>query len=222
MLAEHGLKELTITDVRKEPLDATGGLIADETGLSCLAIAGDIRDEKADEEMVAEAVRRMGRIDILVNCAGVSRPGSIFDVTEEQWDFTFDINVKGMFFLCRAVWRTMEEQGGGCIVNMSSQAARSGGLMLTPDYPTSKGGVLTMTKTLAKAGAPKGIRVNAVSPGLISTEMTANYHYDPQTVPMGRIGTGEDVAGAVLFLCSDYASYITGACVDVNGGLSMI
>jgi 3-oxoacyl-[acyl-carrier protein] reductase len=82
--------------------------------------------------------------------------------------------------------------------------------------------VLTLTKSLAKAGAPKGIRVNTVAPGLIATEMTSGFGYDPKTVPLGHIGTGEDVAGAALFLASGYASYITGACIDVNGGIAMI
>ncbi|MDR0731300.1 MAG: SDR family oxidoreductase, partial [Treponema sp.] len=82
--------------------------------------------------------------------------------------------------------------------------------------------VLTLTKSLAKAGASNSIRVNTVSPGLIATEMTTSFGYDPATVPLGRIGTGDDVAGAVLFLASDYASYITGACIDVNGGIAMI
>ena len=94
--------------------------------------------------------------------------------------------------------------------------------MVTPDYPSSKAAVLTLSKSLAKAGASAGIRVNTVSPGLIATEMTASYGYEPAAVPLGRIGTGDDVAGAVLFLAIDYASYITGACIDVNGGIAMI
>jgi 3-oxoacyl-[acyl-carrier protein] reductase len=158
----------------------------------------------------------------VVNCAGVSRRGNLYDVTEDKWDLTFDINLKGLFFICREAFRVMEKQGGGCIINLSSQAARSGGIVVTPDYPSSKAAVLTLTKSLAKAGAANQIRVNAVAPGLIATEMTVDFGYDPATVPLGRIGTGEDVAGAVLFLASDYASYITGACIDVNGGIAMI
>jgi 3-oxoacyl-[acyl-carrier protein] reductase len=222
MFARHRIGALTITDVRKDNLLRTAGEIEKETGHSCFCIDADLRREEADAVLVAEAVKKMGRLDILVNCAGVSRMGNLNSVTGEQWDFTFDINVKGLFFICREAYRVMESQGSGCIINLSSQAARSGGIMVTPDYPSSKAAVLTLTKSLAKAGASRGIRVNTVSPGLIATEMTAAYGYDPATVPLGRIGTGEDVAGAVLFLASDYASYITGACIDVNGGIAMI
>ncbi|MDR3146237.1 MAG: SDR family oxidoreductase [Treponema sp.] len=222
MFARHGIGALTISDVRKENLLRTAGEIEKETGLRCIGIDADIRKEAADSALVAEAADRMGRLDILVNCAGISRMGKLYDVTEEQWNFTFDINVKGLFFVCREAFRVMERQKSGCIINLASQAGRGGGIMVTPDYPSSKAAVLTLTKSLAKAGAPGGIRVNTVSPGLIATEMTASFGYDPAAVPLGRIGTGDDVAGAVLFLASDYASYITGACIDVNGGIAMI
>jgi 3-oxoacyl-[acyl-carrier protein] reductase len=222
MFARHRIGALTLTDVRKENLLRTAGEIEKERGLTCICIDADIRKEEADAAMVAEAADRMGRLDILVNCAGISRMGRLYDVTGEQWDFTFDINVKGLFFVCREAFRIMEKQKNGCIINLASQAARGGGIVVTPDYPSSKAAVLTLTKSLAKAGAPAGIRVNTVSPGLIATEMTATFGYDPASVPLGRIGKGDDVAGAVLFLASDYASYITGACIDVNGGIAMI
>jgi 3-oxoacyl-[acyl-carrier protein] reductase len=222
MFARHGIKQMALTDVRKDNLEKTAEQVETETGLRCIRIAADLRREAADVSLVEEAVKQMGRLDILVNCAGISRQGNLYSVTEEQWDFTFDINVKGLFFICRETFRAMEKQQSGCIINLASQAGRGGGIVVTPDYPSSKAAVLTLTKSLAKAGAPKGIRVNTVSPGLIATEMTSTYGYDPGTVPLGRIGTGEDVAGAVLFLASDYASYITGACIDVNGGIAMI
>jgi 3-oxoacyl-[acyl-carrier protein] reductase len=222
MFASHGIGKMAITDVRKENLQKAAGLIEKETGFKSICLDADLRKEPADAALVAEAVKQMGRLDILVNCAGVSRMGDIYSVTEEQWDFTFDINVKGLFFICREAFKAMEKQGSGCILNLASQAGRHGGILVTPDYPSSKAAIITLTKSLAKAGAPKGIRVNTVSPGLIATEMTTTYNYDPKTVPMGRIGTAEDVAGALLFLASNYASYITGACLDVNGGISMI
>jgi 3-oxoacyl-[acyl-carrier protein] reductase len=220
--ASHKIGAMVLTDVRKENLDTTAAQIEAETGLKSICIAADLRKEDADKALVTEAAEKLGRIDILLNCAGVSRMGNLYEVTEDQWDFTFDINVKGLFFICRETYRIMEQQGGGCIINLASQAARSGGIVVTPDYPSSKAAVLTLTKSLAKAGASKGIRVNTVAPGLIATEMTTTFGYDPKTVPLGRIGTGEDVAGAALFLASDYAAYITGACIDVNGGIAMI
>lgn len=222
MFAEHKIKAMTLTDVREENLRGIVRKIHEKTGLESLAITSDLRDQAADVALINKAAETMGRLDILVNCAGVSRQGGLFDVTEDQWDFTFDINVKGLFFLCREAFRVMALQGGGCIVNLSSQAARSGGIVVTPDYPSSKAAVLTLSKSLARIGAKHHIRVNTVSPGLIATEMTQTYGYDPAAVPLGRIGTGEDVASACLFLASDYASYITGACLDVNGGIAMV
>jgi NAD(P)-dependent dehydrogenase (short-subunit alcohol dehydrogenase family) len=223
VFARHKIGKMVITDVRKENLEQAAAKIEKETGVKPICIDVDLRQETADAALIAEAVKQMGSLDILVNCAGISRQGDLYSVTEQQWDFTFDINVKGLFFICREAYKVMEKQkGGGSIINLASQAGRHGGILVTPDYPSSKAAVITLTKSLAKAGAPKGIRVNSVSPGLIATEMTTTYNYDPTTVPLGRIGTGEDVAGAILFLASDYASYITGACVDVNGGISMI
>ena len=222
MFAQHKIGSMTLTDVRKDNLLQAAAQIEKESGLKPFCIEADLRQETADAALVTEAVKQMGCLDILVNCAGISRMGDIFAVTEQQWDFTFDINVKGLFFICREAFRVMEKQNRGCIINLASQAGRHGGIVVTPDYPSSKAAVITLTKSLAKAGAAKNIRVNTVSPGLIATDMTAAFGYDPKTVPLGRIGTGEDVAGAVLFLASSYASYITGACVDVNGGISMI
>ncbi|MDR2768239.1 MAG: SDR family oxidoreductase [Treponema sp.] len=222
MFAQHGIGAMVLTDVREDRLDASAAAIEKETGVKSVCAACDIRSEEADKALAARAAEKMGRVDILLNCAGVSKTGSLYDVSEDQWNFTFDINVKGLFFICREVYRIMEKQGGGCIINLASQAARGGGLVVSPDYPSSKAAVLTLTKSLAKSGAARRIRVNTVSPGLITTEMTADFGYDPKTVPLGRLGTGADVAGAALFLASDYASYITGACIDVNGGIAMI
>jgi NAD(P)-dependent dehydrogenase (short-subunit alcohol dehydrogenase family) len=222
MYAEHKISDMVLTDVRKDNLDRVAEEVEKNTGLRCHTIAADLRKEEAVKALAAEAGEKLGRIDVLLNCAGVSRMGSLYDVTEAQWDFTFDINVKGLFFICREIFRVMEKQGGGCIINLASQAARSGGIVVSPDYPSSKAAVLTLSKSLAKVGASKQIRVNTVAPGLIATEMTETFGYDPKTVPLGRIGAGEDVAGAALFLASGYASYITGACIDVNGGIAMI
>jgi NAD(P)-dependent dehydrogenase (short-subunit alcohol dehydrogenase family) len=222
MFARHKIGAMTLTDVRKDNLLKTAEEIEKESGVKTLCIDGDLRREESDAALIAETAEKFGRLDIVVNCAGVSRMGGMYELTEGQWNFTFDINVKGLFYICRESFKVMEKQNGGCIINLSSQAARSGGLMVSPDYPSSKGAVLTLTKSLAKLGAAHQIRVNCVAPGLIATEMTADYGYDPKTVPLGRIGTGDDVAGAVLFLASGYASYITGACIDVNGGIAMI
>ena len=222
MYAEHGIEGMVLVDICGENLDKVAADTEKVTGLKCITMAADICIEKDDKALIAEAVQKLKHIDIVLNCAGVSRKGSLYDVSAEQWDFTFNVNVKGLFFICREAFKVMEQQGHGCIINLASQAGRSGGIVVTPDYPSSKAAVIALTKSLAKAGAAKGIRVNTVSPGFIATDMTAGFGYNPASVPLGRIGCGEDVAGAALFLASDYASYITGACIDVNGGISMI
>ena len=222
LYAEQRAAGLVLTDVREEPLLEKAKAIEEKTGCKCVCMAADIRKEECAAALVELAKSTFGKLDVVVNSAGISRQGKLYDVTEAQWDLTFAINVKGLFFICREAMRQMEKQKEGCIINISSQAGREGGILVTPDYPASKAGVLVITKSLAKAGAKHGIRVNSVSPGLIATDMTTTYNYNPETVPLKRIGTGRDVAGAVLFLASEYASYITGACVDVNGGISMI
>jgi 3-oxoacyl-[acyl-carrier protein] reductase len=223
MYADNKIAALVMTDVRQEPLEVTAADIEKKYHVKTLPLAGDLTKEASDADIVKKAAQQFGHVDILVNCAGISRQGTWETVTEAHWDMTFAINVKGLFFMCREVMKQMQTQTqGGCIINLASQAGRHGGIVVEPDYASSKAAILTLTKSLAKAGAAKTIRVNTISPGLIATEMTKTFGYDPKTVPLGRIGTGDDVAGAALFLASDYASYITGASIDVNGGISMI
>jgi 3-oxoacyl-[acyl-carrier protein] reductase len=147
--------------------------------------------------------------------------GGLFELDMKSWDLTMAVNLKGTFLFSREAVRIMKKQKFGRIINMASQAGKSGGIMIGADYSASKGGVLTLTKTFAKAAAEYNITVNSVAPGLIATEMTKTYNYDPETFPLKRIGTPEEVADVCLFLASDLSRYITGACIDVNGGISM-
>lgn len=223
LFAEHEAEALYLTDVRKENLEKVVKEIERTyPACKCYYKAGDICVEAEDIALVADAVARMGRLDILANIAGISRQGDIYSLTETQWDMMFNINVKGMFFLSREAIKVMAAAKSGAIVNLASQAGRQGGIVVAPDYASSKGAVLTLTKSLAKVGAKDNVRVNSISPGLIATEMTADFGYDPKTVPLGRIGTAEDVAKTILFLASDYAGYVTGASLDVNGGVLML
>ena len=164
---------------------------------------------------------KAGCLDILVNNAGVCGIISMDEITSERWDRTYSINVKGTFLFSREAMKIMKTQRYGRIVNMASQAGKVGGVMVGMDYSSSKGAVLTLTKSLAKEGAPYNVTVNSVVPGLIGTNMTESFGYDRATVPIGRIGTPDEVAGVVLFAASDLSRYMTGACLDVNGGMSM-
>jgi 3-oxoacyl-[acyl-carrier protein] reductase len=143
------------------------------------------------------------------------------EITCDQWNLTMNVNVRAAFLFARQALKMMTHQKYGSIINMSSQAGKSGGYMIGMDYAASKAALLNLTKSLAKYAAPYGILVNSVAPGLIATDMTTNFGYNDEMVPIGRIGKPEEVADATLFLASDLSRYVTGACIDVNGGLSM-
>jgi 3-oxoacyl-[acyl-carrier protein] reductase len=176
--------------------------------------------------MVDQVRKGFGRIDVLVNNAGIIRRGTIETVTEEDWDRVIEVNLKGTFNCCKAVVETMKKQGYGKIVNVSSIAGKMGDITSAPGYGPSKAGVDALTKTLARQLAPYGINVNGVSPHAIETEMSAQWSEEKRreiiaSIPLGRLGKPEDVANAVLFLASDEASFITGEILDVNGGALM-
>ena len=132
-----------------------------------------------------------------------------------------NVNLRSAFLFSREALKMMEAQRYGRIINMASQAGKSGGITVGVDYAVSKAGILNLTKSLAKQAAPFNVTVNSVAPGLIATAMTTTFGYDPETVPLKRIGTPEEVADAVLFVASDLSRYVTGSCIDVNGGILM-
>jgi len=175
---------------------------------------------------VEESLKAFGRIDLLVNNAGIIRRGTIETITEEDWDRVIAINLKGTFNCCRAVVGPMKRQGSGRIVNVSSIAGKLGDITSAPGYGSSKAGADALMKTLARQLAPYGIRANAVAPHAIETEMSAQWSEERRreiiaAIPLGRLGQPEDVARAVLFLASGDASFITGEILDVNGGALM-
>lgn len=199
------------------------GLFAQELrnkGRSAYEQFADISDMDSIESMVEQTLQHSGKIDILVNNAGVIGSKSVHELELEDWDRLIDINLRGTFLCSKIVIREMIKNRSGKIVNIASLAGQTGGLKAGPDYSASKAGIISLAKSFARYGAPYGVNVNAVSPGFIETEMTKGRD-DPNSVPIGRLGTPLDVAKAVLFLVSPLADYITGATVDVNGGLLM-
>jgi 2-dehydro-3-deoxy-D-gluconate 5-dehydrogenase len=188
------------------------------------SVCGDLTQRAQIERAVADTIAQSGRIDILVNTAGVQVRKPAFDLTEDDWDEVLGVNLKSVFHACQVVGRSMAKQGGGSIINISSITAVIG-LPLIAAYCASKGGVHQLTKALAVEWAPLGIRVNAVAPGRIRTPMTESIFQDEiiresffRLIPMARPGTPEDLGGAVVFLASSASEYITGQTIYIDGG----
>lgn len=191
-----------------------------------IAVQVDVTSPQSCKAMFDAALKAFGDVDVLVNGAGVFYRVPIDELPPEQWDRTMAINLKGTFLCSQAALKVMKPRGSGCIINIASMGGQVGGFIAGADYASSKGGVLTFTKSLAKNAGPHGIRVNAVNPGVIITGMTTPWGPElleqmRMDTPLQRNGTPEDVAGVIVFLASDQASFIHGAHIDVNGGRYM-
>jgi 3-oxoacyl-[acyl-carrier protein] reductase len=207
----------------------------DETVAQIKAAGGAAKDFVTDiskkmpvQSMVAEILDQWERIDILVNNAGVEPHAPLLELDAWDWQRTLDVNLSGAFYTTQVVGRVMREQGGGVIVNIASIAGRAHGLKDRSAYVASKMGLIGLTREAARELAPYNIRVNAVCPGVIATEMTADLRQNEAMVarwladiPQNRLGEPQDVAGIVMFLCSEAASYITGQAINVDGGKVM-
>ncbi len=200
----------------------------EKAGRESMPIGADVTSQAEVEAMVESVRRRWGRIDILVNNAGdLLARRTLADMTEDYWDQVIDLNLKSVFLCVRAVWEEMAARKSGCILNVSSIAARNGGGPGASAYAAAKGGLLTYTKGLARELAAYGVRVNGVAPGVIATPYHERYS-SPElfqkyiaSIPLGRAGTSEEVAEVLVFLASPAARYITGETVEVNGGMWM-
>jgi NAD(P)-dependent dehydrogenase (short-subunit alcohol dehydrogenase family) len=189
-----------------------------------VAIHGDVRSPVDVERAVDQIVGSEGRIDVLVNSAGVREIGDVYTMATEEWDNVIAVNLSGTFYCCQAAARRMRESGGGVIVNISSVGGLIG-LARRPAYTAAKHGVIGLTKSLARDLGPAGIRVNAICPGLIRTPLTEQYFAEDAfeeglrtVVPQGRAGLAADVADAALYLASDQSAYVNGIALTVDGG----
>jgi NAD(P)-dependent dehydrogenase (short-subunit alcohol dehydrogenase family) len=233
LFAEEGAK-VVVQDVKATAAEETVQLIM-KAGGEAVAIGGDVAARVDAEAMVKKAVDTYGRLDVLFNNAGIWRGGTLLDVSEEDWDRTMDVNVKGIYLVSRYAVRQMMRQEGGAIINAASVAALRGSPM-SAAYNASKGAVLLLTKCMALDFGRYGIRVNCTCPGVIETHMAdelltyrslgdddrkqALLETYEERHASGRLGQPEEVAKVVLFLASDESSFVTGAAWPVDGGLS--
>jgi NAD(P)-dependent dehydrogenase (short-subunit alcohol dehydrogenase family) len=221
LFAEHGAK-VAILD-----LDALGAeAAAAELGPDHLGLGCDVTDPASCNAAAAAVLARYGRCDILLNNAGITQPLKVMEISAADWAKVIDVNLSGALHLSQAFIPHMRARRQGSIACMSSVSAqRGGGIFGGPHYSAAKAGVLGLAKAMARELGPDGIRVNCVTPGLIQTDITGGKLTDElrteirKGIPLNRLGEASDVAGAYLFLASDLSAYITGAVIDVNGGM---
>lgn len=220
--AEEGASLVIIVDVNLEGAQKQAeAIMKDNPNCKVIPVKTDVTQEADVKHVFEVLLENTDHLDVMLNCAGISSKTPLDEFGVDKWDRTMAINVRSVFLFCKECMKIMRPRKYGRIVNLGSQAGKSGGLMVDCAYPASKAAVMNLTKSFAKIGAADQVTVNSMSPGLVATAMTTTYGYDPETVPLKRIGTPEEMADAVVFLASDMARYITGANLDVNGGILM-
>ncbi len=219
-----GARTVILLDASAAGLEAAVQELSASHSSAVVAEVADIADVRATREVIRRAIAAHGTPDVLCNIAGVNRRKPALDITEDDWDFVLGINLRGLFFITQEVGRCMVARGHGAIVSAASVSSVRGHPNLAA-YAASKGGIAQLTRVLANEWAPHGVRVNAVAPGYLETGLTQTYLTNPTVrsaitakIPLGRIGRPSDVVGAILFLASSLAEYITGEILFVDGG----
>lgn len=222
LFSEHGAK-VAILDLDEASSSTAAASIG---GNGHIGISCDVSDRAACTKAAGRVIAGFGHVDILINNAGITEPLRFLDIEPRNWKRVIDVNLAGVFNLSQAFLPHMRDRRSGTIACMSSVSAqRGGGIFGGPHYSAAKAGVLGLAKAMAREFGPFGIRVNSVTPGLIQTEITGGMLTDEMRteilkgIPIGRLGTAEDVARIFLFLASDLSAYVTGAVIDVNGGM---
>jgi len=223
-LADCGAN-VAVNDVDSSSATLTAGLLPGDAKV----YTADVSDSSAVQTMIDNIMADFGRLDILVNNAGVEPRASILDMTDEQWNAAIGVNLSAAFFTSRAAGRVMKQAGQGVIINISSIAGHNIPIAERSGYVASKAGLIGFTRECAREFAAYGIRVNAVCPGVIETEMTSHLRQNTaqmakwlEDIPQKRLGLPDDVVGLVLFLCSDASRYLTGQAINVDGGKVML
>jgi NAD(P)-dependent dehydrogenase (short-subunit alcohol dehydrogenase family) len=223
--AEEGAR-VAILDIDGPAAQAAAQGLEQAGDRAHIGVACNVADHGSCAKAVETVVSHFGQIDILINNAGITQPVKFLDIKPGDWDRIQDVNLKGILFLSQAVIPHMQKRKAGSIACMSSVSAqRGGGIFGGPHYSAAKAGVLGLAKAMAREFGADGIRVNCVTPGLIGTDITSGKLTDEmrtkilEGIPLGRLGEAKDVAGIYTFLASDLSAYVTGAVIDVNGGM---
>lgn len=228
LFAAHGAKLVLLDLVMNEEIaNEVGTAIASHIGHKpdIIYLQCDIRNASDCDKVIEKAVSHFGTIDCLVNSAGIVKSEGMLSITDEGYDLIMDVNLKGTFNICKSALKIFSEKQAGVIVNLSSLSAqRGGGLVGGSHYAASKGGVLSLTRAIAREFAPMNIRANAICPAMIETSMLDGLSEEQLNnvisgIPLKRVGKTVELAGTCLFLASDLSGFITGATIDVNGGI---
>jgi 2-hydroxycyclohexanecarboxyl-CoA dehydrogenase len=226
-LAREGWS-VAILDIDGEAAAGTAAEVSDRHGVASIGITVDVADEHAVDAAIAQVEARLPAVTALVNLAGVSSPTAFLDLTTAEWDRVFDVNLRGTFFVTRRVLPGMVQRGLGRVVSASSiSAQRGGGTYSKVAYSAAKAGIIGFTRALAREMGPYGITVNCVAPGPVDTDIMGGTLTEERKaemtvgMPVGRIGTAQEIAALIGFLCGPDAGYITAATYDINGGLQV-